>query len=66
MNRAFTVEADDGRLKVWARVNIVSEPGRLTRDEVEHLKVETADAFMRAMPGLPFLNVGISEVKVRR
>lgn len=66
MNRAFTVEADDGRLKVWARVNIVSEPGRLTRDEMDRLKTKVADAFVYAMPGLPYLHVGVSEVKVRR
>jgi len=65
--RTFNVEArSKGRMSIHLRAQIITEPGTLTKDEVSILKTRLADQLMNSLSVMPYLGVGISEIKVTR
>lgn len=67
MVKSFIVEArSKGRMSVRLRAEIITEPGTLTKDEVSILKTRLADQLMHSLSSMPYLGVGISEIKVTR
>lgn len=67
MVRAFKVEASSkGRMRVQLRAEIITEPGTLTKGELANLKSRLADQLMHSLTAVPYLGVGISEMKVSR
>jgi hypothetical protein len=65
--RTFKIEANSkGRMNVRTNVQIVTEPGTLTNEELETFRHRLADKLMLALADTPYLHVNISQMKVKR
>lgn len=65
--RTFEVRAESkGRMRVKLSAQIITEPGTLTRHEIEKLKADLADKLLFALNDVPYLHVNISQMKVTR
>jgi hypothetical protein len=61
-----TVAADDGLIDVRVEVHVGVRERRLTRDEHDALVESLTSQVMALVPGLPYLRVPLSKVKVTR
>lgn len=64
--RKRQVIADDGLCAVRVTIEVINRERSLTRDEHDTLTNEAASGVMRLLSGLPYLNVALSQIKVRR
>ena len=64
--RKRQVIADDGQCAVRVTIEVINRERSLTHDEHNILTDDAASGVMRLLSGLPYLNVPLSRVKVRR